>query len=342
MQRNMKAWMHHVLNTPQRVAVPVLTYPAAAMAGLNILEIVRKAEAHYACVKVIVENYPTAAAVTCMDLSVEAEAFGSQVAFTENEVPTVIEGVMRTIDEVEKVIVPDITKGRALEYVKAAGLTARAVNDRPTLAGMIGPVSLAGRLFDMTEMMVALMLEPEKTHVLLEKSTRYLVAYAQAFKAAGAHGILIAEPAAGLLSPQQCHAFSSHYVKMIVDAVQDEHFMVILHNCGQTINLVESMLSTGCMGYHFGNAVDMTRILPQIPAGAMALGNIDPVGVMKNGTATQVRERTQALLKKTAGYPNFVLSTGCDVPPGTPRENLDAFFLALEDFNTTERVGKPA
>jgi len=30
---------------------------------------------------------------------------------------------------------------------------------------------------------------------------------------------------------------------------------------------------------------------------------------------------------------NYVASTGCDVPPGTPRENLSAFMRAVRDFN---------
>ena len=34
-------------------------------------------------------------------------------------------------------------------------------------------------------------------------------------------------------------------------------------------------------------------------------------------------------------YPNFVLSSGCDTPPHTPMENIDAFFKALDDFNKT-------
>jgi len=70
----------------------------------------------------------------------------------------------------------------------------------------------------------------------LEKATSFLIAYAQAFKDVGANGIIITEPAAGLLSPLMCASFSFEYIKKIVDAVQDDHFMVILHNCGNKKN----------------------------------------------------------------------------------------------------------
>jgi uroporphyrinogen decarboxylase len=35
---------------------------------------------------------------------------------------------------------------------------------------------------------------------------------------------------------------------------------------------------------------------------------------------------------KCCSYPNFVISSGCDIPPATPWENLDAFFAAVEEY----------
>ena len=58
-------------------------------------------------------------------------------------------------------------------------------------------------------------------HKLLDISTQFLIARAKAYKEAGANGILLAEPTAGLLSPKVCAMFSDQYVKRIVDAVQD-------------------------------------------------------------------------------------------------------------------------
>ena len=31
-------------------------------------------------------------------------------------------------------------------------------------------------------------------------------------------------------------------------------------------------------------------------------------------------------------HPNFVISTGCDVPPMSPWANIDAFFQAVDEF----------
>ena len=31
-------------------------------------------------------------------------------------------------------------------------------------------------------------------------------------------------------------------------------------------------------------------------------------------------------------YPNFVISSGCDIPPASKWENIDAFFKAVDEF----------
>ncbi|MBQ3593338.1 MAG: methyltransferase, partial [Clostridia bacterium] len=202
------------------------------------------------------------------------------------------------------------------------------------LAGMIGPFSLAARLLDVSEIMMDCYDDPDMVHLVVDKATQFLIEYAKAYKDAGANGIMMAEPVAGLLSPMLEEEFSSPYVKKIVDAVQDDSFAVIYHNCGDNVpKMLDSILSTGCAAYHFGNAVDMEAdIIAQVPSDVTVMGNIDPAGVLRMGTPDNVRAETLSLLEKCSKYPNFVLSSGCDIPPMAPWENLDAFFTASDEF----------
>jgi uroporphyrinogen decarboxylase len=333
MKTNMKNWLFQISNSGERQAMPIMTYPGLQLIHKNITDVIKDGTAQFQAIQALSVKYPSIAAMTIMDLSVEAEAFGSPVNYSAQDVPTVAARIVTGPESAANLKVPAVGSGRTSVYLKAAELAAQHIKDHPTFGGIIGPFSLAGRLYDMTEIMVSLMLSPDEVHTVLEKATRFLVDYAKAFKQAGANGIIIAEPAAGLLSPKQCDEFSSQYVKQIVDAVQDEHFMVILHNCGNTTKLVQSLLSTGAMGLHFGNAVNMTDILPQIPWGRIAFGNIDPAGSFKNGSNVVMRSKVWELLEKTAVYKNFVLSSGCDVPPGTPVENIEAFYSTLREFN---------
>jgi uroporphyrinogen decarboxylase len=185
----------------------------------------------------------------------------------------------------------------------------------------------------MTKMMLWTAMEPASVHALLEKTTTFLIDYAKAFKATGCRGLIMAEPAAGLISPKMSQEFSANYIKRVVDTVKDESFVFILHNCGKTEKMVDVMLSTGASALHVGNVVDMRKILPQTPKDVPVMGNLDPVGLFRLGTPATVYEAATTLLNQTAEFPNFVLSSGCDIPPGTSLKNVLAFFRALEDWN---------
>ncbi len=63
------------------------------------------------------------------------------------------------------------------------------------------------------------------------------------------------------------------------------------------------------------------------------MGNVDPAGVFLAGTEEQVKAETLALLNDLGDYPNFVLSSGCDIPPLTPWQNIRAFFKAAKEYN---------
>jgi uroporphyrinogen decarboxylase len=170
-------------------------------------------------------------------------------------------------------------------------------------------------------------------HTVLEKATAFLIEYAKAYKAAGANGIIMAEPVAGLLSPALEEEFSSPYVRQIVEAVQDDSFIVIYHNCGDNVlRMTESIRSTGADAYHFGNSIDMADMMARMPADVPVMGNVDPAGVLRQGTPETVRETTLAVMEKCCAYPNFVISSGCDIPPATPWENIEAFFAAVEEY----------
>jgi len=143
----------------------------------------------------------------------------------------------------------------------------------------------------------------------------------------------MAEPAAGLLDPELSDRFSSQYVKRIVEAVQDDSFIVIAHNCGQTTRSIPSTVGTKVPCIHVGNAVDMLDILPQVPDGVLVCGNVDPARVFRNETTNQLYATTMELLNATREYRNFVHSPGCGIPAGAPLENIDALYQALSDYN---------
>lgn len=332
MKISMKEWIADIISRKEVVAVPVMTHPGIEQNGHTVKEAVSDGRVHAEAVIRQAKEYPSAAAATIMDLTTEAEAFGAEIAFSDEAVPAVSGRLLSDIDSIYQLQVPSLSAGRIPAYLKANLIAAREILDRPLLSGCIGPFSLAGRLYNMSEIMVLIYENPEAAHTLLTKCTDFIEKYCMALKQTGANGVLMAEPAAGLLSNEDCMVFSSDYVKRIVGHVQDEDFIIVLHNCGNTGHCTKAMVTTGAAAYHFGNKCQMEEVIKEVPPTALAMGNIDPVSIFKDGTPELMRETVTDLLERMKDYPNFVLSSGCDTPPHTPIANIEAFFQTLEEW----------
>lgn len=333
---NMKKWCESVCSSPERFAIPIMTHPGIDLIGCRVIDAVTNGEIHYRAIKTLSEAYPTAACCTIMDLTIEAEAFGAKILFSEEAIPAVEDQLLKNAADIVNLQIPNMTAARLPELIKACSLAADNITDRPVLGGVIGPYSLACRLYGMTELMIGCMCEPETMHRLLEKCTEFLISYCTRLKTTGINGLVMAEPAAGLISADDCKTFSSAYIKQVVEAVQDDDFIFILHNCGTNGHCAQAMAETGAHGLHFGNKADMTEVLGKCPQDVLVMGNLNPVEVFLQSSPEKVFEETMALLNKTAEYPNFILSSGCDVPPHVPKANIDSFFKALETYNRNQ------
>ena len=330
---NMKEWCRTVMESRERIAIPIMTHPGIELCGKTVRQAVTDGAIHAEAIRSLNETYPAAALTVIMDLTVEAECFGANVVFAENEVPNVVGRLVHDHDSIAALQVPSVDSARMPEYLKANRLAAQSVKDKPVFGGCIGPFSLAGLLYDMSEMMMALYMEPDTIRLLLEKCTEFIISYLRAMKETGVNGVIIAEPAAGLVSNEDCSAFSSAYIARIVEELQDDNFMIVLHNCGNSGHCTAAMLETKAAGLHFGNSINMVDALTECPEDILVMGNIDPVGIFKMATPEKVRSETLTLLQNTSKWKNFVLSTGCDVPSHVPMENIAAFYEALDEHN---------
>ena len=341
MKMNMDQWTKELYEAPVKKAFPVLSFPYIQLMVISVKELINDSDLQAKGMKAVADRTPNAGgAVSLMDLSVEAECFGAPIRVSDVEVPTVVGPVLDTeIDEDERMEaaeameVPEIGSGRTQIYIDAIEKAMELITDRPVFAGVIGPFSLAGRLMDVTSSLIYCYDEPDMAHVVLEKATEFIINYIKAYKAIGANGVVIAEPLAGLLSPSLAVEFSGDYCQKIIEAVKDENFAVVYHNCGNTANVtLDSILASNANAYHFGNAVDMEEILAKVPSDIICMGNVDPAGQFRNGTPASVREATLDVMNKCCGHQNFVISSGCDIPPMSSWDNIDAFFNAVDEF----------
>jgi len=312
--------------------VPILSFPSVQLLDISVKQLISSSEMQVKGMLAIADRCNIGTSLNMMDLSVEAEAFGAEVHFSDDEVPTISGGIISDITEAQDITVPQIGAGRTSLYIEGVKAAKGSITDIPVFCGVIGPYSLAGRLFDMTELMMECFDNPDEVNVLMEKATAFITEYIKAFKSVGADGVVIAEPAAGLLSPALAEEFATPYMKQIVDEVSDDDFVVCYHNCGNTVvKMADSIADIGADIYHFGNAIELKEIIPHMPKDAIVMGNVDPL-IFKNGTPDEIRESVKKIYSECSEYENFMLSSGCDIPAFSKWENIDAYFETIKEL----------
>jgi uroporphyrinogen decarboxylase len=326
----MNSFNEFILGSARRLALPIAVYPGLALTGARVIDVVSNPRTQVEMQIALRERYQTSFVLSAMDLSAEAEAFGCAVHFSDTEVPAVTGRLVTDREQAKQLTIPKPGDKRTAVHLEAVrGL--RGLPDPPLVfGGCIGPFSLAARLIGVSEALELTLADPDLVHVVLEKSASFLTDYLRAFRSAGADGVLIAEPAAGLLSPRGLAAFSSAYLRTMAAGVAGDRFALVLHNCGAKLVHLPAILETGLKSFHFGMPMDIVAALGKVPADVVLCGNLDPAGVFCQCSADQVKAQAVGLLTATTGHRNFVLSSGCDLPPNTPLGNLDAFFAAVK------------
>lgn len=323
----------YVLEYPGRLGQLIGVYGGLELVGGSVRDAVSRSDIQAEAVLALRDKFRTPLLMTAMDLSAEAEAFGCEIRLSETEIPTVIGRKASSLSEIRALPEPLPGDARTKVHLDSARRLVKAAGSSPVLGGLIGPFSLAGRIFGVSEALMATALEPETILELLEKSARFLSAYARAFRETGAAGVVMAEPAAGLLSPDGLRQFSARFVKTIAAEAQSPDFTVILHNCGARLIHLEAALESGVEVLHFGAPMDIVGALRYVEGRFVLGGNLDPTAVFYNGTPDSVRLQTRDLLEATGAFPNYFISSGCDIPPGTPLANIGAFYDTIREFN---------
>lgn len=307
------------------LVIPLMGFPGIQLNGSTLKQNTFNWGTQFSTVFALQRRFRPDGIFFFMDLSVEASALGLPVRFPLDESPSVESHLVRSAADLEDFSRVDVlADGRVMVYIETMRLMAHYI-DGLNGAYVIGPFSLAGLLMGATEAAIATVTEPELLHEVLRFCSGVISRYARELERAGADMLAILEPSASFLSPEQFREFAGQYLTQIIETLS---CVPILHVCGQTTYLLDAMVETGAQGLSLDSMVDLPEAAKRLPADIALIGNLDTVRVMIELTPNQVYRATRDLVAAMAPYPNFVLSTACDLPAETPLENIHAMMDA--------------
>lgn len=321
----------------KRLVAPLAGFPGCDLLNISIKVAQQNYGMHYNCIEALVSRLKPDAAFMIMDLSVEANALGLPVRFPTDESSSVENHPIRTVEDLDYLRRVNILQdARIQSYIKTIEMMKLGLpDDVLVVAYVIGPVTLAGLLEGAEQVAMDSILNPEKLEEFCKFTTSIIIEYARSLVNAGADAICILEPTGVILGPEQFDRFSGQYVNHILQSYKYANVDTVYHICGNTMHLINGMVKSGAGAISIDSAdtgFDIVKALEQVPENVVVIGNINPTRVMKDGSAELVEKETKALLEKTAKYPNFIMSSGCDLPPGTPLKNMQAMVETVRKF----------
>ena len=307
-------------------AMPITMIYAAQQEGVSFADYVRDYRVLARCQMRLVDEFGIDTVTLCSDPYRETADIGAELTFMPDAPPRANFHVLTERTPVTELHRPDpLDGGRMTDRVRGAELLREKLGGVMPVTGWVeGPIAEAVDLRGMTELMTDLADAPEWVESLFAWITELEIAFGVAQVEAGAEIIGLGDAAASLISPRIYENLVLPCEKQIVDAIHEAGGLVRLHICGNTNHLLPHMAKTGADIIDLDYLVDFTQARPQLGPEPVILGHFDPVAVLLQGTPEDVWNACAEC--HALASDRHIVGPGCEVPPGTPHENMAAMF----------------
>ncbi|MDP8244612.1 MAG: uroporphyrinogen decarboxylase family protein [Candidatus Hinthialibacter antarcticus] len=256
----------------------------------------------------------------------EAADLGADVEYFDDQPPALNEqrALLQEKPRLNDLDFPDPhAEGRMNDRVKAVELFKQRVGGELLIEGWVeGPCAQASDLRGINALMMDFYDDPEFVNALFDFVIEMELIFAVAQIEAGADIIGVGDAAASLVGPKLYKQFVLPAQKRMIDGLHSLGAKVRLHICGKTRKLYEGMGSLECEIVDLDSMNPMDEARSVMGKKQVLLGNISPVDILKNGTPEIVTSAIAECHKQCA--PRYIVGAGCEVPRGTPIENVEA------------------
>ena len=253
----------------------------------------------------------------------ETQGFGSKIEYLKDGVPR-SSHPLREKKDFGLLLRPDsLQSERMFDRIKAVRRYREQYGNEYSILGWIeGPAAEAADLRDVECFCVDLLDDEKYACDLMDLCVEVGIQFAEAQIQAGADTIGIGEAIASQVSPSTYESNIFPREKKLIDSIHRLGAYCRLHICGDITHLLPAISDLGVDIIDVDHMVDCSKVREIVGGGVTIAGNIDPVSDVLHGTAESIGTSFRTIYE-TVGNP-YMVSAGCEIPFGTPKENLMA------------------
>ena len=323
LQRYLATVKGHPTDTLPRV--PILMQFAAEHIGSNYAAFASDfrvlAEANFRCR----EDFGMDQVSVISDPYRETQGFGAEIQYIEDHAPCLVRPPLSDIHDLSPLRVdPDpYASERMFDRLLAVREFQSRVGGECSILGWVeGPAAEAADLRGVQDFLMDLMDDENACAALMERCTRTAIRFAEAQLEEGADTIGIGDAIASQLPPDLYRTQVWPLEKRLVEAIQAKNGLAKLHICGNITHLLPHIAELGVDILDIDHMVDPAYARQCVGNEVALAGRVDPVADVLHGTPESIR-RAVAQSYAAMSNPHLVMA-GCEIPPGTPPENLKA------------------
>ena len=254
----------------------------------------------------------------------ETQGYGAEIRMLDQGVPQCPHPPLENSTDLTRLPNPDpLQAPRMLNTVRTvAAYRAQAGAAHSILGWVEGPAAEAADLRGVNQFLLDLLVDPRWCGDLMDRCVDVAIAYARAQVQAGADTIGIGDASASQVSRAVYERLILPRENRLVAAIKAMGALVRLHICGNITHLLPAIATLGIDILDVDHLVDLATVRKTVGSGIALAGNIDPVTGILRGTPATIRAQIRRDYE-LVGNP-FLVNAGCEIPPGTPEENLQA------------------
>ena len=273
------------------------------------------------------------------------EALGSTIVYPENSVDYVSHHVLTDYDMIEQLEQIDVCKTpKLIGMVEEAKRYQELFPDMVVSSDSSGPISCAAAIRPIEHILRDMRNNPEGLHRLLQLCVDKSLDWVRFFhKETGSRNIGMADPVTttDILGRKYFLEYSKPYLEKLINGIEEiTGSKPGVHICGTTKPIWGDLMDMGVKAFSIDNCESIAEAKEVMGQQVFLSGNVSPVDVMRNGTIDDVINAVIKCLDDGSDNPcGHLLSTGCQIPIGTPKENFDAYVYAVRKYGQGARIG---
>ena len=270
-------------------------------------------------------------------MAAEPSVLGAKIKFWENNTPSEVEN-LHNLDDLDKIanyeIENDGFAALTLHRMRMQKQRILELGQTMPIVTARGPLCTAGFVRGTSNLMMDLIMTPDKTHALLDLTTNVVIDWLKAQAAVlgdSVEGIFVLDDIVGFVGEEDYQQFAHPYLQRICDAFPKD-WIKIYHNDANVDNCLKYLPDTGFNVLNWGKQTDISEVKKTIGNRMCLMGNVNPLEIGVQGSPGDVYKATMEVLEKSKGE-GIILSVGGGVSPGMPGDNIRAMQKALDEFN---------